>query len=447
MEKSNIIEVPSADRTKIEYKIIPVPCRDERNGSGFFPSIYLVEKDTQIPIGATHLEIYLWRHIEKGNSLAAIMTAAKRWVQFLNYILEHESITGLEKVDGNILTRFAEHIRKKDEKQAKYEGEEISPDTWYRYLWEVKECLQEYYERNHEYLEFSYEPKSLVKNTQEYNRRTRKIEEKQKIYWATPPKEKPRKLRYLPEAFLPMLLYEVKRYAPHLYFANLLQAYAGLREGEIVNITWDNLVGLSDLGYIEIQITETADHVSEHKGKTPIGHIKKFRSRRVYPKFNNEIKKAYDEHLARVQLMRGDDFDWKGPVFWSKEGEILSTDSYSKDMRKVFLKHFVPDLKEYCLATGQYGIHKALIDEYEKSYIGNHAFRHWFSMYLKCHEKLDDNEIAMWRGDKNKNACKAYFHQNHEILMNFDKVIFQFQIDLFQVIKNGNKERRLEKEI
>ncbi|MGN0315688.1 MAG: tyrosine-type recombinase/integrase [Fusicatenibacter sp.] len=444
LKNNQIIELPSSTRQKIEYRIVPVPCRDYRNGRGMFPSIYVFNTETGEQIGHTGLELYLIHHIRSSNTLSTITTAAKYWVKFLNYILHYESITGLEQVDKQILKRYADYIKLKEQGQAKYEGEEIAPDSWHRQLNEVKNCLEEYYNFNHEKAGFSYTPDSLMKSREVYDKRTGKIEKKQFTDWSEPTKPKERKIRYLPESYLELWLYEIRIHAPHLFLPTLLQAYSGLREGELVNLTWNRLHIPEGCGEIKIDLSETADHVAEHKGKTPIGHIKKFKSRTVYPSFKNEVRDAYKEHLIRVELQlrkTGKKIDPKGPIFFSKTGRPLTTDSYDKETKKIFREHFVPDLKNYCLATGQYETQKALIDAYETEFFGNHVLRHWFSMYLKVHEKLDDNQVAAWRGDENLMSYKTYMHKNHDILENFDKVVFRFQIDMFEAIRDGRAER------
>ena len=110
-------------------------------------------------------------------------------------------------------------------------------------------------------------------------------------------------------------------------------------------------------------------------------------------------------------------------------------------MKEIFKEHFVPDLKEYCLATGQYEAQKALIDAYETEFFGNHVFRHWFTMYLKLHVRLDDVQIMDWRGDESEKSYRDYMHINRDIIENFDKVVFHFQADMFEAIKDGRAER------
>lgn len=193
----SILDFPTEIRKKAEYRIIPVPCKDYRNGRGMFPAICTVDIETGVVLKHTFFEFYLLPRICKNNALVTIMTAAKRWVQFLNYILHYETISGIEQVDRDILKRFADYIKHKDNPQCKQDNEEIAPDTWFRILNEVKKCLCTYYKYNCDKAEFCYSPDDLDNTDSYYNRRTGKVLTQKRIDWSEPVKPKPRKMRYL----------------------------------------------------------------------------------------------------------------------------------------------------------------------------------------------------------------------------------------------------------
>ena len=441
---NHIIELPHMVREKMEFRIIKVPCRDSKNGTGVFPAIYLFNTETGEMIGPTDLELYLIHHIRASNTLETIMKAAKWWVRFLNYILHEEDINGLEQIDRKLLTRYAEHIKLKEIDQAKWEDEEISPGSWSRHLKEIYNCLANYYKYNHKKAVFHYIPEELGYYQEKYNKETGKTEDTFVLDWSTPPSPKELKIRYLPEKYLTFWFHEVRIHAPHLLLANMLQAYAGLREGAVVNLTWDKLIIPKGFGEIRINIKDPAEHVKEHKGKTKPGNLKKHKNRKVYPDFKNDVRDEYMNYKARTEVRlrkMGKTIDPKGPLFFSKTGLPLTTDLYNKEMKEIFKEYFVPDLKEYCLATGQYEAQKALIDAYETEFFGNHVFRHWFTMYLKLHVKLDDVQIMNWRGDESEKSYRDYMHINRDIIENFDKVVFHFQEDMFEAIKDGRAER------
>ncbi len=441
-KNDQIIEIPSAIRQKIEYKVVKTPSKDVDGGNGQYPALCTINKETGRLNSVTGLEFYLHDMFSSGHRLANIESNVKVVSRMMNYILHEETINGIHEINPEILKRIEEHFKYKQS------GEQVSRDTWYKYLNQIYRFLESYYEKNNDKVEFQYGPEDFRK-TKTF---VRAVDDKLVTVHApnthtAPPVQKQKKCRYLPNPYLALWKEEAKMHDPELYFAIEMQTDTGLREGELMNVARNKIYVPAGPGDIIVDIKERPEFVKKHTGKTPIGAIKRYREQKVYPEFNHEFKKAYKEHLLREEMKfkrLGKVIDPNGPLFTNKYGEPLTVHAYNERCKKLFFEHFVPDLEAYCIATGQYDANKALIDAYKKEFIGCHAHRHWFTMHLKVTEKLDDVQVANWRGDKNMTSYFTYMHTNHEILENFEKVSFRFQTEVLLAIKEGRGRRYLE---
>lgn len=439
----NIVVLPSETRRKIRYQIIRTTTKEYDGGNAQYPAICIVDAETGLMIRPTYLETYILPKFTNGNSMVTIDAEARIVTRLMNYILLEEKIDGIHEIDRGVLARFEESLKHKDMDTL------VSRDTWERYVDLLYDFLEAYYTQHQDEVDFQYDPKEFEKTKLRRNDNTGRLENiRSKQTFVVPPPPKQRKMRYLPYNLLEFFEEEVWMFEPDLLFATKLQSRSGIREGGIVNITKEN-IHVPDVGPIVINIKEEADFVKEHKGKTKIGSIKKYRKQEVYPKFNHEIRRVYREHLQREeQKFKRLGKVWSptdsGPLFTNKYGNPLTVHTYNERMKKLWKEHFVPDFEAYCIATGQYEINKALIDAYKKEWIGCHSLRHWFTMYLKCVEKLDDVQVANWRGDTNMTSYFTYMHTNQDILENFEKVSFYFQMDVLLAIQDGNALRYLE---
>lgn len=431
---TKIIELPFLTRGKFEFKIIRVLSKDIDGGNGWYPAVCLFEKETDKLVCYTGLEQYLLSQFSKPKRYATLEGYAKSVVRFMNYLLQHEKIDGVQEVDKEILRRYQEYIKVQND------GTEMSYDSWKKHIAQVYQFLIGYYRYNFEKTDFNYEPEILRESRTHLNARSGKpATQDTNGVFTRPPRQKAGKCRYLPKDFLEMWLFELKMHDPEMYFPMMLQAYSGVREGGVLNLSRNSFHLPQGFGNITLDIEVRSSFVKEDTRKTPIGAIKKYRKQDVYPDFTDIVKVEYIEHLKREEAKfkrLGKKIKTDDPLFTNSYGNPLRYHNYNERCKKVFEEHFVPDLEAYCVATGQYDQHKALIDAYKRDWIGCHSMRHWFSMYLKVYKKLDDTQVMVWRGDDNKQSYLDYMHQNADAKENFMKVAFHFQVRMWEAIKD-----------
>ena len=171
------------------------------------------------------------------------------------------------------------------------------------------------------------------------------------------------------EILIPMAF----RYAPDIAFAMCLQAFAGLRASEAMNVRQE----CSPLG-AGLTFTEIGGHVRDvridlrrelmlRSDGAEIGQIKKERIQKVYPAFIGTFRDLIDNYL-RVELVKSSD----------------------------------PELRIY----GQ------LL--YENK-LGTHSLRHWFSVQLVLRGE-DIGSLQYWRGDRNPESAFTYLQNKGELI-------------------------------
>ena len=253
----------------------------------------------------------------------------------------------------------------------------------------------------------------------------------------SPPKTIHKKNRVLVDGYLDLLLYEAKKYAPDITLGIALGAYAGLREGEVVNVTCGRIKtlrrGFGMIAGIEIDLTDEAPFFKSWSKKTDPGAIKKNRIQKVYNDFIAEIKDLYDYHIALME-QKGFDTGKNAPLFVNKQGNPMTVQTYSDRIKKLFYERFLPSLKKSCERQGTYADNAAFIETYEIEYPGAHMFRHWFTMYLLTKAKLTSGEIMKWRGDSSQESMNDYIHENSELIEVFRESSYIFQAQILEDI-------------
>ncbi|GHT58933.1 hypothetical protein FACS18945_5130 [Bacteroidia bacterium] len=212
------------------------------------------------------------------------------------------------------------------------------------------------------------------------------------------------------------------RYAPDIALAICLQAFAGLRAGEICNvrqeasplgggIIFTHIVG--DVRKIEIDLTR---EVRLRSDGVIVGKIKKERIQCVYPPFIDAFVAAYKFHRDH---MRPSESDYC-PMFTNSRGKAMTYIDYSRRFDALVTKHFRPALLESddpaCKLYGQ------LL--YENK-LGLHALRHWFSVQLVLHGE-DIAQIQFWRGDSNPESAFVYLQNKGDLVRELERTSADF---------------------
>ena len=391
-----------------------------------YPCIVLYEEATDIPVYYTGLERYLC-HLTRGELLDEKSLAIRAYAvcHFLNYLLKETNICSLHECDLDTIRAFLRFKRKKPD------GTDYKTDTWTRYRDYLSDFLTFYYECNCEQLPFRYfadELKTVFQTDERHPGRKRTI--RYTTLHIAAPRTTHKKNRILADGYLELLLYEARKYDPDIALGIAMGAYAGLREGETVNVANGRIKirrkGFGIVAGIEIDLTEPAPFFAAWKGKTDPGTIKKYRIQRVYNDFTAEFRKIYERHRALMEE-RGADTGANAPLFVNKQGGPMTVQVYSGRVKELFYKRFIPALKDMCEKRGIYGDHAAFIDAYMEEYPGAHMFRHWFTMYLLTKAGLTSGEIMKWRGDSSQESMNDYIHENQDMIRLFRESSYAFQ--------------------
>lgn len=315
--------------------------------------------------------------------------------------------------------------------KTKENGQQRSARGWQEGISYVYDFLTAYYVHNESIFPFSYQYQDIITERVIRNESTRRKTVVKEYHYLSvkPPKQTTIKNRMLLYEYLDLILFECEKYDPELTFAIALQAYAGLREGEIVNLTYERILlqyaGYGRIGKITLDLTSPAPHTNWGR-KTELGNIKVERKQMIYPDFNEKIIKLYDAHTARHRAM---DLPVTGnaPIFVNRRNQPMSVSSYKGRVKDLFYERFLPALKKASELSGRWAIDAPYIEAFEDDYPGAHAFRHWFTMYLFQRARLTSDEISKWRGDRNRDSMLDYLHINADMLNAYNSTSQVFQ--------------------
>jgi len=241
--------------------------------------------------------------------------------------------------------------------------------------------------------------------------------------------------RELPTKAFQILLNLAFRYTPDIAFAICLQAFAGLRAGEVLNVRQET----SPLGsgffitYFEgdvrkVEIDLTREMPLRGDGVI-VAKIKKERKQCVYPAFIKAFCFAYEHHKAYLSSKHFEEAYC--PMFINKRGQAMTYDTYASRFSVLIEKYFRPALlasdDKECRIYGQ------LL--YENT-LGLHALRHWYSVQLVLNGE-DIAQIQYWRGDTNPESALLYLQNKGDLVRELESV---GNIFAEMLMKNGEME-------
>ncbi|OQB12863.1 MAG: Phage integrase family protein [Firmicutes bacterium ADurb.Bin193] len=225
--------------------------------------------------------------------------------------------------------------------------------------------------------------------------------------------------RELPTKAFKILLNLAFRYAPDIAFAICLQAFAGLRAGEVLNVRQEGSPMGSGLIFtrienrtIKVEIDLTREMPMRSDGVI-CGKIKKERRQCVYPPFLEAFIAAY-EHHRHFLVKNTFEADYR-PMFINSRGMAMTYDDYANRFTALVDNHFRPVLLECddpeCRIYGQ------LLYE---NRLTAHSLRHWYSTQLVLHGE-DIAQIQYWRGDKNPESAFAYLQDKGDLVRELER--------------------------
>lgn len=399
----------------------------------YFPCIVLYEKQTNIVVACPGFERWYLKLAEcEAMATATMRKRSYNICTFLNFWLWNTKYDTLNELTITDIRNFIIGFKALDN------GTERDLESWNRGIADVYNFLIRYYEYNKDLLEFSFSPEDLftVNVIRDSKTGKKSIIRKYNKFSTKAPAKLEKKNRLLVHGYLSLILCEAKKYDPMLTLAIALQAYAGLREGEIVNLTRGSIqqiyAGFGQIGKIVIDLSHPAPFRRENK-KTEFGNIKKLRKQEVYPDFIEELLTLYEEH-ENYLTVKGASSDTNAPLFINKYGQAMSVASYCGRVKKLFKNNFLPDLQISCEQNGTWAENAPYIEAYQNNYPGAHMFRHWYTMYLVTQTDLSCEEIAKWRGDSSIESMMSYVHVNADMIALYKNSAYRFQETILEEI-------------
>lgn len=226
--------------------------------------------------------------------------------------------------------------------------------------------------------------------------------------------------RELPTNAFKILLELAFHHAPEIAFAICLQAFAGLRAGEVCNVRQERSSVGNGIIFTKVngktvkaEIDLTMERPMRSDGVV-CGKIKKERIQCVYPPFLGAFITAY-EHHKQVLSFRNFEAEYC-PVFVNNRGMAMTYDDYARRFSKLVENHFRSALLDSgdpeCRIYGQ------LLYE---NRLGLHALRHWYSVQLVLNGE-DIAQIQYWRGDKNPESAFTYLQNKGDLVKELETV-------------------------
>ena len=424
-----------AQRKEYEFAAKSTLLKDENGQPRLFFFIVLRHIQTKETICYTRLERFV---IDRGGGRSLVNESTERMamsnvVSFLNFVLHDTTKNQIHDIGQNEIRQFLINSKSRPD------GKEMKSSSWGKKKHAVLLFLENYYKHNFNILSFRYAGDELsetvlVKRRDGYS--SRKILVKNykgfsvKAPIANDHKHRSRVIMY---GHLETLLFVARLYNPMLYLAIALQAFAGLREGEVTNLSISDIDMRERLGMLEgffIHLNKS-DSNRFRRGKSQSGVIKKTReAQQVYPCFNEKVKQAYLLHLDLLKS-KGLPTSGNSPLFYNKWNKPMSVTTYSSHLRTLFKGNFIEALQKTSLGTEFEGETQAYIESYQQEYPGAHMFRHWFTMFLITKENLKPEMVRRWRGDSpNSLAYEEYLHINGDYINQYRETAYFFQRQL-----------------
>jgi integrase len=200
---------------------------------------------------------------------------------------------------------------------------------------------------------------------------------------------------------------------PEVAFAICVQAFAGLRPGEVCNVRQEcsplgNGLSITSVnGTVKkVEIDLSAEYVLRSDG-VRCGGIKKERRQRVYPAFLPAFCKAYEFH--RKNMRGGFELEYC-PMFVGSNGMAMTYADYRGRFQYLVTEYVRPTLLNHddpeCRLYGQ------LLCENK---LGPPALRHWFSVQLTLMGE-DIAGLQYWRGDSSPESALVYLQNKGDLI-------------------------------
>ena len=422
------------DRQRYEFDTKTIKLYDDDGKIRTYECIVLKDSANGEIVSYTGLERYIV-DLRNKCSESSWRIAVSRVKRFLNFILHDTEKNFIHEINVNDIRKYLIKIKVKEN------GKEIKSDTFKKTIKDVYVFLINYYEHNCNTVEFQYTKDDLVNtdydNSYLHRKRTKKNGDYKYIQLGVKePKSEDHKhrKRTIMNKHLYTMLFCAKMYEPMIYLAIVFMAYAGLREGEVINLSFSDIQEKTKRVPIK-KITLSLNKSDKYRiGKSHTGVIKKLRDQDVYDDFVNEVEEAIEFHKDYLES-KGLPTEGDNPVFYNKINKPMSETTLLSRIKNLFENYFLDMLIRTSENMDFEGETYAYIRMYEDEYPGAHMFRHWFTMYLMTQTDESPEMIRKWRGDSpNSEAYQDYISLNADLIKLYKKTAYSFQEKLWEDI-------------
>lgn len=223
--------------------------------------------------------------------------------------------------------------------------------------------------------------------------------------------------RDMPEKVMEILLALAFRYARDIAFGLCLQAFAGLRAGEVCNVRQERSPLGAGIRFVEAGgsvIKAEIDlrrEVTLRSDAARVGKIKKERLQCVYPAFLAAFLRAYELHKEYLNQVAFE--PQYAPMFVNRNGKAMSYETYRLRFKALVRGHLRPALADS--PDPQLRIYSQMLCENE---LGTHALRHWYTVQLVLRGE-DIANVQFWRGDTSPDSAFAYLQNKGDLTREF----------------------------
>lgn len=411
--------------------------------------IFIALRDTHAnyTVSFTRLEQYLQDTKNEYRKGETIGNKAMNVCQMLNYLfIKTRKANAISDITWDMLNEFFEfYINEKDDTGNRIRGKK---DTLRRCMKDVVLFMKNYIKANSSKAKFKISVDDLFYDKIVYDIKNGGYKEVISPSFSDKfPDDTPSKFRDLPEPYYYLLIRVAKEFMPEMVFPLTLQAYAGIREGEVCNLTQGSIKVTEGIGYVsnmELDLTQNA--VFEDFPTKNVGTIKVNRKQKIYTTFVDKAYSEYKRYLEELEVIskkkkniRFELGNKNLPLFYNEWGKPLTASAYAARFNKLFNEYFLPTL--YYVAKQKKtnnAIDFAYYEKYKMDYPAAHCLRHWFTMHLVI-DGLSEAEIQNWRGDSSPETAKYYYHNQGLLKKKFIETTLTYQNIIWSEILHADK--------
>jgi len=355
--------------------------------------------------------------------------------EMLNYILidhyENTSVSHVFHIDKNMLVTFFNDYALKPLSN----GTHRSQQSIEKCVASVTMFFRKLCRKHSEYMAIGID--QLYKEKQSYG--TRSSKGRRKLipdFQVRGIPENRRIFRDIPIKVFTLLLNQTFKYAPEIAFAICVQAFAGLRPGEAMNLRQETSpLGTGVIITTVNGITKSVEfdltrETALRSDGIICGNIKKERRQKVYPAFLSAFAVAYERHKNYLRSVK---FEVAYcPMFVNSYGLAMTYADYRGHFKQLVKNHLRPLLLNHedaeCRLYGQ------LL--YENS-LGLHSLRHLYTVMLVLMGE-DVAQLQYWRGDTSPESALSYLQNKGELVRELSAANERFAGLLMQGVMDSN---------